>query len=78
MAIEGQKIWMKCGALEYFECVGDDLNPKMPGGVKIAKFENISKAKKVLGWKPEVDLDEGLEKTVAWFTKEKPVRVETL
>lgn len=23
------KIWMKCGALEYRECVGDDLNIKM-------------------------------------------------
>jgi uncharacterized protein YbaA (DUF1428 family) len=24
------KVWMKYGALEYRECVGEDLNPKMP------------------------------------------------
>lgn len=32
MAKMGEKIWMKHGALEYFECVGDDLEPEsMPG-----------------------------------------------
>lgn len=25
MAAMGKKIWMKLGALQYFECVGDDL-----------------------------------------------------
>lgn len=33
MAREGGKIWKQYGALEYFECVGDDLVPEM-GGVK--------------------------------------------
>ena len=28
MAEMGKKIWMKHGAVSYFECVGDDLNPK--------------------------------------------------
>ena len=28
MAEMGKKIWMKYGAVSYFECVGDDLNPK--------------------------------------------------
>lgn len=27
MAEEGKALWMKHGALQYFECVGDDLNP---------------------------------------------------
>lgn len=27
MAQVGAKVWKKHGALEYFECVGDDLNP---------------------------------------------------
>jgi len=31
MAQRGGKIWRKHGALEYFECVGDDLNPKFAG-----------------------------------------------
>ena len=25
------KVWRKHGALQYFECVGDDLNPKFAG-----------------------------------------------
>ena len=27
MALSGAKVWKKYGALEYFECVGDDLRP---------------------------------------------------
>ena len=30
---------------------------------------NISKAKKVLGWKPRIGLEEGEKKTIAWLTK---------
>jgi uncharacterized protein YbaA (DUF1428 family) len=30
MATWGKKMWMKHGALQYFECAGDDLN-SMPG-----------------------------------------------
>lgn len=44
MAEEGRKMWMKAGALHYFECVGDDLNPKMP--MKFRKFTQIAKSKK--------------------------------
>src|SRR3972149_2921199 len=28
MAQKAGKVWRKHGALEYFECVGDDLHPK--------------------------------------------------
>ena len=42
MASEGAKMWMKCGALQYFECVGDDLNPK---GAMLT-FPKIMKPKK--------------------------------
>jgi uncharacterized protein YbaA (DUF1428 family) len=45
MASAGAKAWKKHGALEYFECVGDDLNPKMPG-MKIAPFPTVAKAKR--------------------------------
>jgi uncharacterized protein YbaA (DUF1428 family) len=31
MAQAGAKIWKKYGALEYFECVGDDLSPEWAG-----------------------------------------------
>jgi len=41
MAQHGCKMWKKYGAIEYFECVGDDLNPKMAG----IKFPKTVKAK---------------------------------
>jgi uncharacterized protein YbaA (DUF1428 family) len=44
MAAAGAKAWKKHGALEYFECAGDDLSPKMPG-MKVAKFTTLAKAK---------------------------------
>lgn len=44
MAADGGKLWKKHGALEYFECVGDDINPGM-GGVKHLTFPKMTKAK---------------------------------
>lgn len=41
MAQHGAKTWMKYGALEYFECVGDDLSAKWAG----IKFPQTVKAK---------------------------------
>jgi uncharacterized protein YbaA (DUF1428 family) len=45
MAQEGAKIWMKCGALEYKECIGDDMNPNM-GAMPALRFPKMAKAKK--------------------------------
>ena len=45
MAKIGAKVWKKYGALDYKECVGEDLNPKGMGGMKMARFSNIAKAK---------------------------------
>lgn len=42
MAEVGAKVWRKCGALEYKECVADDMHPKM---VKLT-FPKLIKAKK--------------------------------
>ena len=44
MAQEGAKLWMKYGALDYKECVGDDLTPDM-GEFKIATFPQITNLK---------------------------------
>jgi uncharacterized protein YbaA (DUF1428 family) len=41
MAEWGRKVWMKAGALEYFECVGDDLN----GMPECGTFKTLSKLK---------------------------------
>jgi len=30
-------------------------------------WASIDKAERLLGWRPEVDLDEGLRRTVAWY-----------
>jgi len=41
MAKTGAKVWKKHGALEYFECAGDDLEPAMTG----ITFPKMTKAK---------------------------------
>lgn len=43
MAQMGSNIWMKYGALEYFECVGDDLDPKVPDEMKGITFPQLTK-----------------------------------
>src|SRR3989344_7581506 len=45
MAEIGSKVWRKHGALEYYECMGDDLNPNM-GGMKALNFPKMTKLKK--------------------------------
>jgi uncharacterized protein YbaA (DUF1428 family) len=47
MATWGRKIWMKYGALQYFECVGDDLKvprgcgPGFPKGIRLKNGEQV-------------------------------------
>ncbi len=43
MAALGGKVWMKHGALQYFECVGDDL--KSAAKWKCVPFYTLAKAK---------------------------------
>lgn len=45
MAEWGAKTWMKCGALAYYECMGDDLKPKASMGVRPLSFKDIAKSK---------------------------------
>lgn len=46
MAEDGGKMWMKHGALQYIECVGEDLTPKMGGEeMKILTFPKMTKIK---------------------------------
>lgn len=43
MALFGKKSWMKHGALDYYECVGEDLRVKKGMGMgfkKLAKLKN--------------------------------------
>jgi uncharacterized protein YbaA (DUF1428 family) len=45
MAEEGRDIWMKLGALEYYECRGEDLKPQEMGGEKARAFPEMAGAK---------------------------------
>jgi uncharacterized protein YbaA (DUF1428 family) len=45
MAQLGKKVWMKHGALDYKECVGDDLRPNAMGGMKPLSFSKMAKTK---------------------------------
>jgi UDP-glucuronate decarboxylase len=49
------------GALEYRPLPIDDPRRRKP---------DITRAQAVLGWSPRVSVDEGLEKTCAWFSEE--------
>ncbi|HEY9584262.1 MAG TPA: DUF1428 family protein, partial [Candidatus Paceibacterota bacterium] len=46
MAEDGAKMWKKFGALDYKECVGDDMRPKGMGEMKPLFFTEMAKAKK--------------------------------
>lgn len=46
MAKIGCKIWMEYGALDYYECVGDELNN--PWGVPFTKLCNLKKDETVV------------------------------
>src|SRR3990167_5492720 len=45
MAEEGRDMWMKHGALEYFECRGDDLKQQEMGEEKSRAFAEMADAK---------------------------------
>ena len=44
----------------------DLTKPNIPTYLSV----DCSKAKKLLGWKPKVTLDKGIEKTIQWWKKE--------
>ncbi len=45
MAEGGRDTWIKNGALEYYECRGNDLVPPEMGGMKARAFTEMSGAK---------------------------------
>jgi len=45
MAEGGRDVWIKCGALEYYECRGNDLVPQEMGGEKARAFTEMTGAK---------------------------------
>ena len=48
MAEWGKRMWMKYGAVSYFECVGDDLAVKKGCGVGFPRLAKIKKGETVV------------------------------
>ena len=46
MAQGGAKVWKKYGALDYKECIGDDLTPNMGSGMPTLTFPQLARLKK--------------------------------
>lgn len=46
MAREGAKVWLKQGALDYKECVGDDMSPSTDGMTPELTFPKMLKTGK--------------------------------
>ncbi len=38
------------------------------------RIPNVDKARKLLGWEPQVDLDDGLARTIGWYRERRPVQ----
>jgi nucleoside-diphosphate-sugar epimerase len=38
------------------------------------RIPNVEKARKLLGWEPQVDLDDGLARTIGWYRERQPVQ----
>lgn len=36
------------------------------------RIPNVEKGREILGWEPSVELDDGLEKTIAWYREKQP------
>jgi UDP-glucose 4-epimerase len=54
------------GILDYKK---DAIYKPARTGELFKSFLNVSKAEKVLDWKPEVNFSQGLKETTAWFRK---------
>lgn len=47
-----------------------DVKPLQPGDVEIT-YANIEKARRMLGYNPKIDMDEGIRRFVAWYRHHK-------
>ncbi|MFZ2886489.1 MAG: DUF1428 domain-containing protein [Minisyncoccia bacterium] len=77
MATGASKVWKKYGALEYYECMGDDLKIKPePSGLKARSFVETAKAKagdtvwfSFIVYKNKAQRDSVNKKVMAFFNK---------
>ncbi len=74
MATEGAKIWKKFGALDYKECVGNDMKSNMgPGGLTFPKMAKASPKEEVwfsfIVFKNKKHRDQVNKKVMEYFSK---------
>lgn len=48
MALDGKRIWLKHGALDYYECIGEDLKVKKGMGQGFPKLAKLKKGETVV------------------------------
>ncbi|MFA6257729.1 MAG: DUF1428 domain-containing protein [Candidatus Paceibacterota bacterium] len=77
MAREGARVWLKHGALDYKECMGDDMSPNM-GGTPSLTFPKMAKAGKAetvwfsfIVYKSKAHRDQVNKKVIAEMSKDK-------
>lgn len=75
IAQDAKKVWMKFGALDYKECMGEDLAPGM-GDTKASSFPKMAKPKEgetvwfsFIVYKSRKHRDEVNKKVMAFFEK---------
>lgn len=71
----GQEISMRELATTLLRLMGDPITPKFGAlperPVEIRRMRaDAGKARELLGWQPRTSLEEGLQRTVAWYTDE--------
>jgi alkaline phosphatase len=73
MAIEGRNLWKKYGALDYKECIADDMHPKMV----ILTFPKLTRLKRnetiffsYIGYKSRAHRDQVNKKVMAEMDKQ--------
>lgn len=76
MAADGGRMWKKYGALDYKECIGDDLHPNM-GDMPVLTFPKMVKLKKgetvwfsYIAYKNRAHRDQVNKKVMAQMHKE--------
>ena len=68
MAEEGRDSWMRHGALQYFECRGDDLKQQEIGDMKSRSYKEMAGANDdENAWFSLLNLPENLEHSRARF-----------
>jgi CDP-glucose 4,6-dehydratase len=62
-----EKIFNKLNNNQDFLTIIDKMNNKITEGEIINQSMDYKKVFNIFGWSPQIDIDEGLDKTIAWY-----------